>query len=70
MKLTEKKKKLLRFYSTVEDGFLHNPVKNYINRCGVCDLLLMVPVRHKICVLYVEKSTSCLCLKCAKTFRE
>ncbi len=26
-----------------------------------------VPVRHKICVLYVEKSTSYLELKCANT---
>jgi hypothetical protein len=60
MELTEKKKKLFRFYITVEDGFLHNPINNYIYRCGVCDLLLMAPVRHYICVLSVEESTSCL----------
>jgi hypothetical protein len=30
----------------------------------------MAPKRHKICVLYVEKSTSRLGLKCANTLRE
>jgi hypothetical protein len=30
----------------------------------------VAPVRHKICVFYVEKSTCYLDQKCANTFRE
>jgi hypothetical protein len=41
---------------------------NYIYLRNMC--FTVAPVRHKICVLYVKKSTSYLGLKCANTFRE
>jgi hypothetical protein len=48
--------------SIVEEQF------NYIYLRIMC--FTVAPARHKICVLYVEKSTSYLGLKCANTFRE
>jgi hypothetical protein len=41
---------------------------NYIYLRSTC--FTVARVRHKIGVLYVEKSTSYLDLKCANTFRE
>jgi hypothetical protein len=48
--------------SIVEDQF------NYIYLRNMC--FNVAPVMHKTCVLYVEKSTSCLVQKCANTFIE
>jgi hypothetical protein len=48
--------------SIVEEQF------NYIYLRNMC--FTVAPVRHKICVTYVEKSTSCLVQKFANTFRE
>jgi hypothetical protein len=41
---------------------------NYIYLRDTC--FTVAPVRNKVRVLYVEKSTSYLDLKCANTFRE